>query len=106
LRGPDLVLLPPDLGIVKKKLAAGEPIGALIAITKSFMCPIDGFVNFEEGTFSGLHAITIVGFGLSPDAEEYYLVCNSWGESWGNEGHAWLPSAYLAYHATCIYGAT
>jgi hypothetical protein len=35
------------------------------------------------------HAITIVGYGKSDRAgcDEYWLVKNSWGEHWGDQGH-------------------
>jgi hypothetical protein len=35
------------------------------------------------------HAITIVGYGKSDreGCDEYWLVKNSWGEYWGEEGH-------------------
>lgn len=106
LYGPHLTLLRPDLNVVKRLLFAGEPVGVLIAMTRSFMCPVDGFVRFEAGALQGLHAVVIVGFGLDPAGEEHYLICNSWGTTWGNEGHAWLSGPYLVRHATCIYGAT
>lgn len=106
LYGPHLALLQPDLDVVKSRLIAGEPVGTLIAITQSFMCPVDGLVPFESGAFQGLHAVVIVGLGLDTAGEEHYLICNSWGASWGNDGHAWIPGTYLVHHATCIYGAT
>jgi len=31
------------------------------------------------------HAVTVVGFGLSPIP--YYIVRNSWGSSWGDGGY-------------------
>ena len=32
------------------------------------------------------HAITAVGYGTE-NGEEYYLVRNSWGASWGDKGY-------------------
>lgn len=104
LYGPQLTFLQKDLSVVRDRLAAGEPVGTLIALTPSFMCPKNGIVMFEAGTYQGLHAVVIVGFGLDQAGQEYYLICNSWGHSWGIEGHAWLPAIYLEHHSTCIYG--
>jgi len=32
------------------------------------------------------HAVTAVGFGTDTDGTEYFLVQNSWGTSWGDNG--------------------
>lgn len=50
----------------------------------------------------GLHAITIVG---DDNNTGHWLVRNSWGTDWGDEGHAWLK--YDDYHdnATDVWRA-
>ncbi|WP_432710899.1 hypothetical protein [Pseudomonas syringae] len=34
----------------------------------------------------------------------WFLIRNSWGEAWGNNGHAWIPAKYIAAYATCAFG--
>jgi hypothetical protein len=45
----------------------------------------------------GGHAVTVVGFDQQAG---WLLIRNSWGESWGDRGHARLPEAALNDAAT------
>ena len=38
------------------------------------------------------HAITAVGYGTDPTAGEYYIVRNSWGASWGDQGYIMIAA--------------
>lgn len=35
------------------------------------------------------HCGLVVGFNAT-DSEQYYIVKNSWGTSWGNDGYIWM----------------
>lgn len=41
----------------------------------------------------GNHAMIIVGYRYNPKLE--LLIRNSWGEGWGDKGHAWMTSNYI-----------
>nr|GMD10858.1 senescence-specific cysteine protease SAG39-like [Ipomoea batatas] len=59
---------------------------------------LDGglFHHYSSGVFTGdngdcgsgsRHAITIVGYGTSDEGKDYWLVKNSWGTGWGENGY-------------------
>ncbi|GKU92320.1 hypothetical protein SLEP1_g6064 [Rubroshorea leprosula] len=51
------------------------------------------FKNYASGVFTGGcgnnidHAVTLVGYGTTEDGTKYWLIRNSWGESWGENGY-------------------
>jgi len=40
----------------------------------------------KEATCIGKHAVRIIGWGTSEEGEDYWLVANSWGISWADNG--------------------
>lgn len=58
------------------------------SVTKSGVIPMPK----KNETMQGGHAILVVGFD---DAKSQFIFRNSWGKSWGDEGHGYLPYAYI-----------
>ena len=39
------------------------------------------------GSYLGEHAIKIIGWDVTDDGVEYWLIANSWDERWGEKGY-------------------
>ncbi|MEM6699597.1 MAG: C1 family peptidase [Bacteroidota bacterium] len=53
----------------------------------------------DSGLFGG-HAVCLVGY-----TPEYFIVRNSWGQNWGDQGFAYASNEYTASAFTEAYGA-
>jgi hypothetical protein len=84
------------LDIAIARLDQGLPVVLAIEISVEFYTPrpgipIRGAVNSQT---VGRHAIAAVGHGVD-SGEEVFLIRNSWGTTWGDQGHAWISRHYL-----------
>lgn len=48
----------------------------------------------------GFHAMAVVGY--QADTREF-LLRNSWGTRWGDQGHAWVPMSFIDDHARAAW---
>jgi hypothetical protein len=86
-----------DLKGVRSALTVTRPVVMLTMLSQSFFMPVAGVVDPEAGEQpqpSLRHAVVAVGYGKI-DGDGAILVRNSWGASWGTEGHAWLTDRFL-----------
>jgi C1A family cysteine protease len=82
-------------GSIKRTLAAGFCINVGIQIYESFESDEvskTGIVTMPESgeQLLGGHALLIVGY-----KDNYYIIRNSWGDSWGDKGYCYIPEAYI-----------
>ncbi|XP_028799540.1 ervatamin-B-like [Neltuma alba] len=72
----------------------------------------DSACNFTLGIFNGNdcssigsckhnHAVLIVGYGSTSDGQDYWIVKNSWGPSWGQGGYIFIKRNTGAAHRVC-----
>ncbi len=87
-----------SLQMMKQYLSNGYPFVLGIGLYKSFMSKnvaFNGIVpmpNTITETFMGGHAVVCVGYN---NTTGYWIMRNSWGTSWGDNGYFYLPYAYL-----------
>ncbi len=95
----EIMSVPVKLKAWKKTLADGYPITFGTTLYKSFDKAAEngGVVPMpspkEAGRKShGGHAMLCVGYS---DEDKMFIVRNSWGEGWGDEGYCYIPYNYL-----------
>lgn len=68
-----------------------------ITTPKAFFSPEPPWIISPDETVHGLHAVVAVALGIV-NATRHFLIRNSWGPEWADEGHAWLDEAFMAQH--------
>jgi hypothetical protein len=85
---------PIALDDVRKVLSANCPVHVAMNTGSTFSdVGRDGLFNAAEGPSGrhGRHAMLIVGY-----TGNYYIVKNSWGETWGDKGYCYVPKNVIA----------
>jgi len=83
------------------KAVASQPVSVAIDASGS------EFQFYSSGIFTGScgteldHGVTAVGYGKSDDGMSYWLVKNSWGAEWGEEGYIRMQKDVSAKEGLC-----
>ena len=87
----------PTADEVETLLTAGHIPVLGISVTDGFFSPATPGLISPDGPIRGFHAVVAVGLGTT-DTSRCFLVRNSWGVEWGDNGHAWVGDAFLTRH--------
>ena len=71
---------------MKSEIKAHGPITTLMNVYVDFMAYQSGVYSPTSTQFTGMHAMTIVGYG-NQKGVPYWVMANSWGEAWGEKGY-------------------
>lgn len=99
-----LISIMPQL--IEAELQQGKPVGLILKLTDTFLAPIQGTINFSHMLLSinMHHAVVATGLGKHSDTgEPHFRIRNTWGETWGDQGCAWLPHSYVQSHAITAF---
>ncbi len=92
--------------LLRQKLAAGQDVAVAIKVPSSYGIVGDAGSKYWaptketwDGKFKGSHQIALVGYAMTASGV-FYLVHNSMGPNWGDQGFAWLSEEYLRAYSS------
>lgn len=72
--------------VIQEEILARGSISAVFEVFGDFFLYKSGVYRHVSGDYSGLHAVTLVGWGESQSEGNWWLVKNSWGSDFGEKG--------------------
>ena len=91
---------------MKAELLNG-PISCGIHVTDNFEWNYDGGIYEEQVSFLFLnHEISVIGYSVTPEGQEYWIGRNSWGTYWGDYGFFYMNmyENNLGIERNCVAG--
>ncbi|CAA6669852.1 unnamed protein product [Spirodela intermedia] len=85
-----------------RKAVASQPISVIIrSDSRAFQFYKSGIYNGPCGMDLD-HAVTVVGYDMDPsNGKAYWIVKNSWGQGWGEEGYVRIERNVKSYDGKC-----
>lgn len=75
--------------MIKREIVKNGPVGAAVQIHDDFLTYKSGIYDPDHYvyTYAGSHIVKIIGWGEENNIK-YWIIENSWGEDWGEDGYA------------------
>jgi hypothetical protein len=80
---------------IDEHLKNGEVIVACISLPRAFQTLTSPYILDAEIGEIGNHAVLVVGKAKGQCGTSFFLIRNSWGIGWGDNGHCWLSESFL-----------
>ncbi|OGR53521.1 MAG: hypothetical protein A2049_02005 [Elusimicrobia bacterium GWA2_62_23] len=94
-------MVSPSLSKIKAALAHYGPLPTSMQVYSDLLDYKSGIYTRVGGKRLGGHAVLLVGYN---DEEEYFIVKNSWGTDWGENGFFRID--YSQMHSLVVFGLT
>jgi hypothetical protein len=99
------MIAPNQLDVLREKLAGGQD--AVLAIKMPTYATAGepgskymiGAAKDPNAKLKGSHEVVLAGYAMTPNGN-YYLVHNSFGTKWGDQGYAWLHESYMTAYSS------
>lgn len=92
---------------MKAELYQNGPISCGIHVSDNFLDYDGTYIYSEKVRFPLInHEISVVGYGVSDEGQEYWIGRNSWGTHWGDYGFFYMNmhGDNLAINTNCLAG--
>ena len=89
----------PTVDALKNALSTHGPLVTTFSVYEDFYDYSEGIYSYVSGGYLGGHAVLLVGYN---DDEQYFIVKNSWGTWWGEDGY--FRIAYSEVNGTTQFG--
>lgn len=86
-----------DVKIIESYLSIERPVITGVVVQPTFWLTGEGvFIDVPHvESNEGLHAILIIGYGQREDGKNFFIIRNSWGVDWGDNGYAYISYEYF-----------
>lgn len=84
---------------VEAAIRANHPVTIATAVDNAFIGYRGGGKVWSPPTsWAGFHAMIVVGVRLSKTGRREFLLRNSWGAGWGDNGYCWVDEDYVGWN--------
>jgi cathepsin B len=73
-----------------KEVSTKGPIAVAFSVYEDFLTYKSGVYKHTTGSYLGGHAVRLIGYGTDAQQGPYWIITNSWNETWGNNGIFWI----------------